>query len=379
MSMSCACDSESADGSNLPDGSLNSLTSPNGRPSLDDRTIVIKDIHDATDFESALEDVDGEQFLEAMTSLDEEADYESGVLSCGVPAEVFANNHDSSCHNGDNESEASDAESDEELDLESEEEDDDEESIDHDSADEYQTDEDSIESEGSEDPSVCSTSSQVTDSHSSLLSEASQHQLFLPWDVSPSVQSLKYEEDDESSDEEDVPQYSRRTYMIGNGRSGRPRMWDGCPSSISVSSNSSSSVNSCPPKNSDKVAKAGVSFSNHVTVYPVFETTVYPPSMVEKMYTQKDELRINKVRNKREFAYDHHSWRDATEEEDMEPNDLGEAVHPVHCVEKNPPAPLCRTRNVIQTYSSALGGYTVGNMNSTGMVHRAKRMRMYHP
>jgi len=378
----------------MPDCNLDSLTSPNPtycaaeRPFLEDGTIVTKETHDSDGFDSALEDADGEQFLEE----DDDSDISSHA---SVPAEVkvsfHENDNDHSCHdNSDSDSEPSDAESDEELDPESEEEDNDDESVDHDSDDEYDTDEDSVESQRSEDGdlmdgSSCSTPSR-TNSHDSPLSDASQHELFLPWDVSPCTQSLKYEEDDESSDEEeDVPHLLQRTYMIGNGRSGRPRMWDGCPSSISVSSNSSSSVGSCSShdskssKSNEKAAKTGVSFSNSVTVYPVFETTVYPPSMVQSIFTKRDELRINKLRNKREFAYDLHDWRNATEEEEMEPNDMGELVHPVHCAEKSPPAPPCRTRNVVQTYSSALGGYTIGSMNSSGVVHRAKRMRMYYP
>mmetsp|Transcript_24054 Transcript_24054/g.51943 ORF Transcript_24054/g.51943 Transcript_24054/m.51943 type:complete len:98 (-) Transcript_24054:281-574(-) len=97
------------------------------------------------------------------------------------------------------------------------------------------------------------------------------------------------------------------------------------------------------------------------------------------MYTKRDELRINKSRNKREYAYDLHDWRNVTEEEEMESNDKGETIHPVHCSEKSsPPVPApCRTRNVVQTYSSALGGYTTGS--SSTVVHRAKRMRMYYP
>jgi len=304
------------------------------------------------------------------------------MSSHGDPAEVkvsFHENDNASCLDSDSESEASGSESYEEPDPESEEGGGEDESIDHDSADEYETEEDSIGGEGSEDPSAGSTPSRVRSrSHSRPLTEASQHELFLPWDVSPSIQSLKYEEDDESSDEEDVPQYSCRTYMIGNGRNGRPRMWDVRPSSISVLSNSSGSVGSCPsqgskpPENSDKLANAGVSFSNAVTVYPVFETAVYPPSVVKRMYTQREELRINKLRNKREFAFDNRSWRNATEEEDMEPNDLGESVHPLHRVEKYPPVPTFWMRNAVQTYSSALGGYAVSSRSGTGVVHRAK-------
>jgi hypothetical protein len=60
----------------------------------------------------------------------------------------------------------------------------------------------------------------------------------------------------------------------------------------------------------------------------------------------------------------------------MEANDEGELVHPAHAAEKKKcggraPSP----RNVVQTYSSALGGW----MSGSAVAHRAKRMRMYYP
>ena len=123
-----------------------------------------------------------------------------------------------------------------------------------------------------------------------------------------------------------------------------------------------------------------MTFSNSVTVYPVFKTAVYTPAMVTSMYTKREELRLNKIRNKREFAYELHDWRNAAEEEEMEANDRGELIHPVHAVEKRkgggrPPSP----KKVVQTYSSALGGYIVGSMRGPAAAYRAKRVRMYYP
>ena len=124
-----------------------------------------------------------------------------------------------------------------------------------------------------------------------------------------------------------------------------------------------------------------------VTVHPVFKPAVYTPSMVTSMYTKREELRLNKIRNKREFAYELHDWRNAAEEDEMETNDRGELIHPVHataekgkCVAgggggSRPPSP----RNVVRTYSSSLGGYIVGSMSGPSSTYRAKRARMYYP
>ncbi|KAL7525607.1 hypothetical protein ACHAXR_002125 [Thalassiosira sp. AJA248-18] len=410
---------------------IDSLTSLNNRthtscaakrPSLEeeDGTIVTATEMTVTEdcnHHSALDGA-GEQFQQ-----EEDDDDDSKISTCynqgyGVPAEVKVSFHcendndddssSSSCHDSDCDSSELDVDESDEEEIDAEEESEEEEEDndattsdddDESSSGEYETDED-IESEVSSDDddssSYCTAPSRS--SSPTTISDDVQHELFLPWDVSPSFESLKYEEDDESSDEDDddddtaadVPHYLHRTYMIGNGRSGRPRMWDGCPSSISVSSNSSSSSSddcrsqdsSSSSRSSSKrrkekpSAKAGVSFSSSVTVYPVFETTVYSPSMVQSIYTKRDELRVNKLRNKKEYAWDCYDWRNATEEEEMERNDEGELVHPVHCAEQQQQQrpPVCRTRNVVQTYSSTLGGYHVG-----GVAHRAKRMRMYYP
>ena len=56
-------------------------------------------------------------------------------------------------------------------------------------------------------------------------------------------------------------------------------------------------------------------------VHPIFETSAYPASLIEAMYTSQEELRANKLRNRREFAYERHDWRNAVEEEEMEDSD----------------------------------------------------------
>jgi hypothetical protein len=63
--------------------------------------------------------------------------------------------------------------------------------------------------------------------------------------------------------------------------------------------------------------RSGVTFNESVTVYPIFKTSVYTPTMILAMYTQRDELRLNKLRNKREYAYEEYDWRNVVEEIDM--------------------------------------------------------------
>ena len=66
-----------------------------------------------------------------------------------------------------------------------------------------------------------------------------------------------------------------------------------------------------------------------------------------------------------------------------EHEETGDLIHPVHCCEPIKASVVVpsssfaiasngpKTRNGVQTYSSTMGG--------GGMVHRAKRMRMYYP
>ena len=466
---------DSDDAFSLPDGDLYSLAGAmrRHRVTLDSTTLIVTDADvDDEEFDSAPEEEeeegDGDDFPdkydEILNYYDDDGD---------VPAEVKepfheGDNDNSTCHHQHHEvggddsaedessssdcsSEEEDEEDDEELNddqaeegVEEEEEEEEvsgeeaeEEEENEDSADEaeeeeseddaevqadedgsiseYETDEDSLDAcpDPSDDESSCSS----VPPHILHGDDGDRrHELFLPVDVSPSTESLKYEEeedenseddDDYSSDEDgvdnndqdddrdDVPRYQQRTYIIGqnNRNSGRPRMWGGCPSGTSVSSSSSSgssresgsfsSSSSSSKKRKKSEASSGrrgVTFNDSVTVHPVFKPAAYTPSMVTSMYTKRDELRVNKLRNKREFAYEHHDWRSAVEEEEMEANDKGELVHPAHAAEKKKcggraPSP----RNVVQTYSSALGGYVIGGMSGSAVAHRAKRMRMYYP
>ena len=188
-------------------------------------------------------------------------------------------------------------------------------------------------------------------------------------------------------------------------------MWDGSysakPPSPSVSLSRSSSLTTKSHKSKEfssytatttttttsfcrhRRRPGGVNFNESVTVHPIFNTSVYTPTMILSMYTQRDELRVNKLRNKREYAYEEYDWRNVVEEIDMTtvskrrdgPTTGGaELIHPVHAttkdktVKSNIRSPL--PRNVVQTYSSAFGGYINGGTMS---LHGSKRMRMYYP
>ena len=271
-----------------------------------------------------------------------------------------------------------------------------------------------------------------------------QHELFLPVETAPTIESLKYEEeddddesnstndsssneddddndDDDDDDEDDDTQlYPQRTYIIeqNNRNSGRPRMWDGSynavkpplPSISSSLSRSSSSLTSkkrhkfkesCSIANTATATsfssrhrrrRSGVTFNNSVTVYPIFKTSVYTPTMILALYTQRDELRVNKLRNKREYAYEDYDWRNVVEEIDMtyspSTGSSEQLVHPVHAttttttkdktVKSSSNSRSPSPRNVVQTYSSAFGGYINGS-SMTSSLHGAKRMRMYYP
>jgi hypothetical protein len=123
--------------------------------------------------------------------------------------------------------------------------------------------------------------------------------------------------------------------------------------------------------------------------------------MILAMYTQRDELRINKLRNKREYAYEEYDWRNVVEEIDMTDGPSTttgcaaeqQLVHPVHATTTTTNATIKdktvksvssssnsrspSPRNVVQTYSSAFGGYI--NSSSMTSLHGTKRMRMYYP
>jgi len=340
----------------------------------------------------------------------------------------------------------------EESDIDDEEEENDD---DLDDEDEYYTDRSSQETESvtSTTANTPLKLSQVssTSANSNNYDDKPDHELFLPLFCSPRTERLNIpDEGDGLSDVDESDyfysgQYSRnstvygsgsgartggygssnnpylhRTYMIGNRivAPTRPRLWDGygCnhyqqqleeqnsptvsdsseEDNLSQASIDSSSSSSNKDGNNEEEAGSGkqsVSFDTSVTVYPIYETSQYSSDMVQQMYTNREELRINKLRNKREYAHDSFNWCDATEEDGMTVDDTsGELVHPVHTVadvkNRNKKKPLGSNikvttahgpgpsiRNVVrQTYSSALGGYTSMTMGGGG--HRTKRMRM---
>ena len=207
------------------------------------------------------------------------------------------------------------------------------------------------------------------------------HELFLPRDLPSEHEQLKYEDEGESEDEE-ISAYQRTstTYLTITNRNFRPRMrmllpqkrlYERRPSPSNISDDSSEddvSVHSqdCKPATT---AARGVSFDNTVTVHPIFETNCYTPSMLESMYTTRDELRINKLRNKREFAYDDNDWENATEECDMETDEDGEYVHPVHTQKRT------FTRGPFLSIAST----SIWKPSGATVVHRSKRMRMHYP
>jgi hypothetical protein len=131
------------------------------------------------------------------------------------------------------------------------------------------------------------------------------------------------------------------------------------------SSHSSSNISSNPTNKS-------VSFDETVTVHPIFQTSIYPSSILHNIYTKREELRINKLRNKREYAYDNNDWYNVTEEDGMEVDEeSGEYVHPVHSVKRT------WTRGPFLSSGTGTTGGSIWS-GGGGMV-KSKRMRMYYP
>jgi hypothetical protein len=248
------------------------------------------------------------------------------------------------------------------------------------SEEEYETD---YESEGVDDGNLAEVDdSSSCCSGSSFQSDSTRrHELFLPVDTSPTYQQLKYESEDEESDcdEEDMPPVS--AFHRNPSNSFRPRHMrmpgkrlyerHPSPSNISISSTSSEDCSSIHSQTHEeaklRTKRLGVTFDKTVSVYPIFETSSYTPSMIKSMYTNREELRINKLRNKREFAYDDHDWRNASEECDMDSNEDGDLVHPVHTAK----------RTFVR--GPFLPSSTIWQPSGGAVVHRAKRMRMYYP
>ena len=75
----------------------------------------------------------------------------------------------------------------------------------------------------------------------------------------------------------------------------------------------------------------GVSFNERVRVLPIPPNSSYTSEQRFRMYANRFELRENKLRNKKEYAFDGYDWRNATEEGNMAICPLsGELLHPAH-------------------------------------------------
>lgn len=85
-----------------------------------------------------------------------------------------------------------------------------------------------------------------------------------------------------------------------------------------------------PPATGER-PRRGVSFAPRVRVQPVPHASALACVQRRSIYSSSDEVRRNKVRNKREYRYDGCDWRDATEEWEMGIDMVtGELVHPAH-------------------------------------------------
>ncbi|KAL7465573.1 hypothetical protein ACHAXS_005892 [Conticribra weissflogii] len=97
---------------------------------------------------------------------------------------------------------------------------------------------------------------------------------------------------------------------------------------------SSTSTSSSSSSSSSKPAKKGVSFNTSVLVRPIPHSSTYTSLQKKKMYASSQEVRANKIRNKKEYRFDGYDWRNATEEWEMSVCMLtGELIHPAHTFE----------------------------------------------
>ena len=93
----------------------------------------------------------------------------------------------------------------------------------------------------------------------------------------------------------------------------------------STSTSSSSSTSSSTKR------RRGVSFSPSVSIQPIPHSSSLSPTQRRKMYSTSYEVRLNKIRNKKEYRYDGYDWRNVTEEWEMGVDMVtGELIHPVH-------------------------------------------------
>jgi len=104
-------------------------------------------------------------------------------------------------------------------------------------------------------------------------------------------------------------------------------------SGSSLESDDTESLNSSisSSSSSTKKRRSGVSFSSSVKIQPIPHSSSLSPSQRRNMYSSSYEVRLNKVRNKKEYKYDGYDWRSVTEEWEMGVDMIsGELVHPVH-------------------------------------------------
>eukprot|EP00568_Trieres_chinensis_P010309 CAMPEP_0183296250 /NCGR_PEP_ID=MMETSP0160_2-20130417/3890_1 /TAXON_ID=2839 ORGANISM="Odontella Sinensis, Strain Grunow 1884" /NCGR_SAMPLE_ID=MMETSP0160_2 /ASSEMBLY_ACC=CAM_ASM_000250 /LENGTH=293 /DNA_ID=CAMNT_0025457845 /DNA_START=43 /DNA_END=921 /DNA_ORIENTATION=+ len=191
------------------------------------------------------------------------------------------------------------------------------------------------------------------------------HELYLPEDCETYKQPIVYsdgmdahecEEFHRRLDERDVARTKERTiptrkrksgdgYLFRNlkirregkilkfGGAPKPRDQDNELEDDELSARSSSSTMPSASSSSSLSAsvRTSVSFSDSVTVFPVFSYEVYPSEIRENIWTGRKEVKEGKRRSKVEFKYDGSNWRAATEEEDMVQNPrTGLLEHPVH-------------------------------------------------
>lgn len=96
------------------------------------------------------------------------------------------------------------------------------------------------------------------------------------------------------------------------------------PSSSSTIDDENDSIKQPTPRK-------GVSFSPNVQIQPIPHVSTLSSTQRRRMYSSSDEVRRNKIRNKKEYRYDGYDWRNVTEETEMGVDDVtGELVHPVH-------------------------------------------------
>lgn len=92
-----------------------------------------------------------------------------------------------------------------------------------------------------------------------------------------------------------------------------------------------STSTSSSSRSSSSTKRRGVSFSSAVSIQPIPHSSSLSPTQRRKMYSTSYEVRLNKIRNKKEYRYDGYDWRNVTEEWEMGVDMVtGELIHPVH-------------------------------------------------